>query len=174
MNTQENQEAKEPKVVKLSETKKAVKDIPVEAETLEPNGKQEFSKANDDTPKHYDPNLFGYKSGERVPFTGNVILGLMGLLNAVRIEGTETFYEPKESFEGTIKTEKTVMTEMALQATRFMEMIQQDHLQNIDEGYATHQTQLQRLQFQEDQNQESNQGDGVVFSEVKEEEGEEG
>lgn len=156
-------EENETKVIKMDANKEInldqAKEISVVSEEVESNSEKEnFNEVRDDVSQHYDPNAFGYKPKERVPFTGNIILMLMGLLNAVRIDGTEVVYTPTDSFDETVKSGKETLTELALQATRAMELIQQDHMQNIDEGYATHQDELMKLMAKEQAAQPKQEG----------------
>lgn len=129
----EEKKKDEPKVIKVT----SEKETPIIGNS--DSNKKNFEESREDVSPHYDPNQFGYKPKERVPFTGNLILTLMGILNAVRIKESNIVYTPNDSFEKTVESGTEQITEIGLQCIRAMEMINQDHMQNIDEGYATHQ-----------------------------------
>lgn len=126
-----------------------VEEAPQTEEAPAVNGGQEAPEGQEaPQPMHYDPNKFGYKPSEKVPFTGNLVLSMMGILNQIAIKETSVFYEPQNNFEETLATGKEVVSDLGLQAIRFMEFITQDHMDNIDQGLATPQDQLVKGQTQ--------------------------
>ncbi|MDC7248639.1 MAG: hypothetical protein PQJ49_01815 [Sphaerochaetaceae bacterium] len=131
MNTEENQVKEDKKVIQLNP--ETAKEAVAEAPTQEGTQEQPEGQA-----MHYDPNEFGYLQGERVPFTGNLILSFMGFLNQIAIKETQVLYEPQDNFKDTYATGKEVVSDLGLQAIRYMEFITEEHLMNIDNGAATH------------------------------------
>ena len=91
---------------------------------------------------HLDPNQYGYGKGQKAPFEGNLILQAVGVLHAFAIKEQTVVYEHKDSFDETVKTGKTQITEMGVQAMRLVEMLIGGHLENADEGIAIHQSVL--------------------------------
>lgn len=141
MNTEQDE-----KVIQMNPE---IKEARVKEATVVDEGTKEAPDADgalkqDPNQMHYDPNEFGYQKGERVPFTGNLVLSLMGILNQVAINETSVVYEPKENFQATYETGKETVTDLGLQAIRLMEFITEEHLMNIDQGFATHMDELQK------------------------------
>lgn len=93
---------------------------------------------------HLDASQFGYKQGQRAPFEGNLVLNAIGVLHAFALKEQTVVYEPNDSFEATVKTGKTQITEMGLQALRLVELLSDEHLVNADEGVAFHQSVLMK------------------------------
>lgn len=93
---------------------------------------------------HLDPSQYGYAQGQKAPFEGNLVLNAIGVLHAFALKEQTVIYEPNESFEATVKTGKTQITEMGLQALRLVELLTEEHAQNADEGVAAHQSVLMK------------------------------
>lgn len=102
------------------------------------NQKKKSSKKSGNPKVQKDPSLFAYREGQKIEIEADIFLGMATFANQVYMQERDIVYESKETFEKTLDTGKEVITDLGLQALRWLELVTGIHLDNADKGIAVH------------------------------------
>ncbi|MCA9749042.1 MAG: hypothetical protein KC414_08045 [Romboutsia sp.] len=91
-----------------------------------------------------DPNVFGYREGQRIEVDANMFMSFISFAHQVSLQERKIFYEPNDNFDKTLSSGKEVLTDLGLQGVRWMELITNTHIDNIKKGVAVHQDVLMK------------------------------
>lgn len=138
----ENENAKEPKVIKLG-TKKQNPVSENEVNSMEVNEAENVTTNEQPTPQ-VNPSEYGYKMKEKVPFEGNIVMSAMQFLYGIVKEETQTVHDIKDTFDATIEAARETITPKGLQALQLANLLGSNHAENVEDGFATHFTVLQK------------------------------
>ena len=111
---------------------------------------------NKSTEVQIDPRMFGYREGTKVEIEVNDVMNFLPLLYKVLAKETQVVYEDKETLEDTMKSGKSQVTELGVEAMMGINFINSFHAQNVENKVAVHRDVLvkemeEKFQLQEEE-----------------------